>query len=160
MTQTIKRTLTRDMPNGDRIIAKIELRGDEGTLSPGFSLTGEIYEARSNASGATRQRMGRDIDVGGQIHDELIRAFPQLAPLAALHLSDPNGVPMHADANGWYFYSDAYQDKYETACKILRVDSIPDGLDRKAFSAFVDSQRGRWYQEANAGRALIESLPE
>ena len=67
----LKRTLIRDMPNGDRYVAHLEARiaeGDErfvGGLSPAFSLTGELYERRSNASGAARQRQGREPDCCG-----------------------------------------------------------------------------------------------
>lgn len=33
--------------------------------------------------------------------------WPDLAPLAALHLSDINGQPMHAESNGWYWMAGA-----------------------------------------------------
>lgn len=46
-------------------------------------------------------------DVFGAAHDELVRYWPELAPLAALHLSDVDGVPMHAEANGWYWLAGA-----------------------------------------------------
>jgi hypothetical protein len=39
----------------------------------------------------------------GPAHEELVRCWPELQPLADLHLSDINGVPMHAEANGWYW---------------------------------------------------------
>jgi hypothetical protein len=39
---------------------------------------------------------------GGAGHDVILSLWPDLADLAALHLSDIDGVPMHAEANGWY----------------------------------------------------------
>jgi hypothetical protein len=39
---------------------------------------------------------------GGAGHDEILKHYPKFADLAALHLSDIDGVPMHAEANGWY----------------------------------------------------------
>lgn len=167
-------TAERSLQGGEFVRAHVELREDHPTLSDGFSVTGELYERHGTWSGAAQYRNGRDMDAAGCIHDEVLRAFPHLAPIVALHLSDPDGVPMHADANGWYFYSgenDAYELRhygaeylermgtgYERACRTLRVDSIPEGLDREAFTAFVDAQRPRWAQEAADARALIGTL--
>lgn len=39
---------------------------------------------------------------GGAGHEYIVKHFPQFADLAAMHLSDIDGVPMHAEANGWY----------------------------------------------------------
>lgn len=106
-----QKTLIRDMPNGDRIVAHLELREalpgerfDERGLSPSFSATGELYEKRGTWSGAAAQRNGREPATSGCIHEEILRAFPHLESFVALHLSDPSGLPMHAEANGWYWY--------------------------------------------------------
>jgi hypothetical protein len=172
----IKRTLTRDRSNRSRAVAELELRlapdGQarcEDGLSPGFSVTGEIYMARSNASGAARQRMGRESDYSGAIGDELARIMPEIAPIAALHLSDPDGAPTHAEANGWYWYSsydgqgthpigDSRSD-YEVACDYLRMDAIPGPQNRASFTALVDTQRERWAAEAARAREILEALP-
>jgi hypothetical protein len=174
----IKRTLTHDLPNGDRVVAHLELRlapdgerFDEQGLSPGYSATISGWEARRNASGKTRQRQGRDIDFGGADHETLLKHFRGLAPIVALHLSDPDGTPMHAEANGWYWYSsfdgqgthfvsDGRSD-YDVACDLLRLPrgGIPCPQNRASFKRLVDAQRGRWAAEAAAARALLESLP-
>lgn len=188
----IRRTLKRDMPNRSRVVAHVELRiadnGERlvGGLSPAFSVTGELYEPHGTWSGAARERNEREPDTGGAIHDEILRAFPKLAPLVALHLSDPDGTPMHAEANGLYFYRTGrglpggwtahypseiprgqteQNHAYRMACKILRVAEIPLGLVPEdelpeAFRAFVDAQRDQWTREAAEGRALLESLPD
>lgn len=39
---------------------------------------------------------------GGAGHEYILKYFPRFADLAALHLSDIDGVPMHAASNGWY----------------------------------------------------------
>ncbi len=63
-----------------------------------FSVTGEIHNSR------------RAFELGagnphtcGCIHDEILSAFPQLAPIVRMHLADAEtGEPMHAATNGWY----------------------------------------------------------
>lgn len=102
--KTLKIDLTRDLANGSRIVANVEIRGDDSQCSPGFSLCGELYEKHGTWSGKAQQENGRGCDACGQITEDVLRAFPQLKTLASLHLSDLDGVPMHAISNGLYFY--------------------------------------------------------
>jgi hypothetical protein len=68
-----------------------------------FSLTCDIYEN------------GRDVG-GGCAHEHILKVFkhsphaPMLAELAALHLSDADGVPMHATANAFYWFCGMFAD--------------------------------------------------
>lgn len=169
---TINRSIWRNGPHGSHIVALIEYREDDPRgLSDGFSVTGELYERHGTWDGAAQKRNGREWDSGGCIHEVILSAFPGLKPLVDLHLSGADGAPMHAEANGWYWYS-SYDGKgthgvrdgrtdYQVACDHLRVadGAIPTGLTREEFSAFVDAQRERWAKEAEHGRELIASLP-
>lgn len=75
----------------------------KGNRLPYFSLTFESWD-------------GFREDVFGAAHEEIIRLWPDLAPLAALHLSDINGVPRHAAGNGFYWLAGAvghgFGDRY------------------------------------------------
>jgi hypothetical protein len=183
----IRSTLIRDRADRSRIVVHLELReqGDHGGLSPAFSVTADCYEPHGTHSGKSRHARGREPDSCGCVHDAVLSAFPELAPLVALHLADSEtGEPMHAEANGLYFYRAArglggWRDDYSRAeregltaaeyarrlaCSTLRVESIP--LDEvapdelaDAFRAFVDEQRARWRSEAQAGRAQLEAIP-
>jgi hypothetical protein len=78
--------------NGE-IIEAVATLSREGNQRPYFSLTGETWEPRK------RDRSG----ISGAIHDEILAVWPELEPLARLHLSDENGEPMHAIANAIYW---------------------------------------------------------
>jgi hypothetical protein len=51
----------------------------------------------------------------GPAHEELVRCWPELQPLADMHLSDINGVPMHTEANGWYWLAGAAGPRFGSA---------------------------------------------
>jgi hypothetical protein len=63
-----------------------------GEQRPYFSLTGEVQIPRR-----------RDCEECGCIHERILATWPDLADVAALHLSDIDGVPMSAEADGWYW---------------------------------------------------------
>jgi hypothetical protein len=78
-----------------RIKVRAALVHLDGNPKPYFSITGEIhYQAKNN----------RWVEVAcGCIHDEILQHFPNLKPLVDIHLSDDQGVPMHAYANASYW---------------------------------------------------------
>ena len=62
-----------------------------------FSVTGDIYHK------ATRTRTGDGTTCCGCLHDEALKAFPSLAFLVSMHLSDSaTGEPSFAESNGFY----------------------------------------------------------
>ena len=75
-----------------------------GNHAPHFSLT------------YTQHRKGfpNQCYSGGAGHDTILALYPRFADLAALHLSDIDGVPMHAEANGWYALGGALGGAGET----------------------------------------------
>jgi len=184
----VSRTLIRDLPDRSRIVVHLQLRerGDTGELSPVFSVTTDCYEPHRTHSGKGRHRRERDPDSCGCQHGTALLAFPELALLVDLHLADSEtGEPMHAEANGLYFYRTArglpggWSDDHQhaeregltvagytrrVACSILRADEIPlDDVPEQhltvAFHRFVDDQRERWRDEARAGREQLRAIP-
>lgn len=132
-----------------------------GNQKPYFSLTGRVVEN------------GRE-SVSGAIHDEILKAFPQLADIAALHLSDIDGKPMHSFENGKYWagftkYENGNAENlanllrigkqrsqdlmYETLvdkCNEIKADTNEDVLPETLLKEFHDRQIPRWKQEADA----------
>lgn len=80
--------------NGYRVPRVLKVEGGlhyiKGNASPYFSLT------------CTAHRVGFPAD-----HELILQHFPRFADLAALHLCDMDGAPMHAEANAWYWLAGA-----------------------------------------------------
>jgi hypothetical protein len=131
-----------------------------------FSITADTYSSR----GAFEVGASHAIIACGCQHETILRAFPELAPIVALHMSDvETGEPSSAVANGWYWYSShdgrgthahGERSDFEFACDHLRVDSIAGPHNRESFERYVDTLRPRWRAEADAAVQMIEALGE
>ena len=88
-------TDTRNITDADKpAILEVEagLHLLSGNARPYFSVTGSMY----------RPKRRHDPFMCGCLHDDILKHWPTLAPIVALHLSDDTGTPMHAIANSWY----------------------------------------------------------
>ena len=65
-----------------------------------FVVTGTIWKA---TRAGKKDKRCNDCIACGCLHDEIIKAFPQLANLVTLHGADMDGVPSYAVEDGWYF---------------------------------------------------------
>ena len=128
-----------------------------GNQKPYFSLTGRVVENGVES-------------VSGAIHKEILEAFPQLEDIAALHLSDIDGKPMHSFENGKYWagftkWEEANSKHLASLWRIsenrarglthdalmaqLWQDGDGDTLPETLLKDFHDRQLRRWKQEAD-----------
>ena len=158
VTDTVlaKRVMGRKTADG-YLVATAQLHLLDGNERPYFSVTAELWQSKGWYENG---QDGRMISCG-QLVDEIRETFPELIPVQDVHLADDAGVPGHAEANGWYFYSDAYtnrpedgQDTHAMAARALHIEpsELPEGMSREQFHTFVESLRPRW--KAQAARAL------
>jgi hypothetical protein len=172
----VKKTIGRSLPNGAYVEIEAEERDGSDGLSPGFAITLTGWEKRGTWSGRAAKRNGREPNFGGADHDTILKVAPKLGPIVQAHLADPNGTPMHALANGWYFYSGAhveyelknygqsYVDRHgtphERAARSLSIppEDLPEGLDRDQFVVFVEGLANRWAGQAEAARAVLAAM--
>lgn len=149
------------------MVVKFGLHHIRGNEKPHFSVTVDGYEN------------GRE-SFGGCCHDMVLQHFPTLADIVALHLSDIDGAPMHAEANGIYWLggivnipgiSSSYMDKSASECirifaehaRVTEKDAVrlagqiaitrkDSGKDaaRAVFAEWINLQRPRWKAEADA----------
>jgi len=150
--------LTTKNQNPETYIEATAILRKIGKQKPYFSLTGRVIVK------------GRE-SCGGAIHSQILKAFPQLADIAALHLSDIDGVPLHSFENGRYWagfskWGEANSRNLSELWRISRDDSahlIYDSLMAQLWQAgdsvtspesllkdFHDKQIPRWKEEADA----------
>jgi hypothetical protein len=104
---------------------------------------------------------------GGACHERILTERPDLAPIAALHLSDNDGVPMHAVANARYHagigrYGERNAERLarhlrcslETANELIAASA--SGGD--PITSYCEMAMPRWKAEADAAIALLDSL--
>lgn len=80
----------------DGKLAVIEIRCNDECKNghADFSLTATFYSGKREAEAY--------FDMGGCCHKEILKVMPELKIFADLHLSNENGEPMYATANGLY----------------------------------------------------------
>ena len=88
----------------------------------------------------------------GRVTEDVVAVLPDLADAVALQLSDIDGVPLHADANGWWWI---VQGERAKVAELLRVPlaELPATFTRESFTEYVNAQRPRWQDEAKAAIA-------
>jgi hypothetical protein len=114
----------------------------------GFSITADFYENREGENASPRRWA-----MGGCLHDEIIAAAPEFKSLVDLHLSNLEGVPIHAFENGFYWLakSAGIRQKYEPEqsaetcfqylCEHLRVSLTEvNQIIGKVANAYIDGK--------------------
>jgi hypothetical protein len=135
----MQRTL-KDTANLYQITVTAELNWLKGNAKPYFSIT---------ASGKDHGS-----EFGGCCHDEILKHWPDLQPLVDLHLSDIDGIPMHALENGFYHLGGTnwQEAKFDVAARHFRI-SEQEARNlvgpKQALAVWIESQKPRWLAEAN-----------
>lgn len=166
----MKKQITKKHPEG---FVRINISTD-GTNenNPYFSITADLC--------ADSTFRGSKIHSCGCLHDEILSICPELKPFVDIHLSTLDGVPMHAEENGWYwlakaagiprkyepeqseldcfafFMSHARMSGDETLELVKKLKTAKN--PREVWQKQLDGLRPRWQDEATKAIALLESL--
>lgn len=147
---SVTRTFPAPMGYKGQLIATAKAYQLGGNQHPHFSVTGEISTQGERSRG--------DFQTGGCIHDEILKAWPAIAPVVAMHLSNADdGQPMHGEANGFYWLAGAFgglgeryhggTDKSPDECLAIFADYVRVTIDeaqsiaRAVRDAFNDGAR-------------------
>ena len=138
-----------------RFIVEISLDDDCHNGHNDFSIT---------ATGYRKLQSGRwDFEFGGCCHEEILKRFPQFKCFVNLHLSDVNGAPMYAVANGFYYFK---QGKKDATIAYLRITEAEynrlaaEAGDEQYFAYLLQEMGvfGRWKYEAEQSIKYLEEL--
>lgn len=156
MTDPVLAKFDNGLKGSKRLVFKVKggLNYIRGNSSPHFSLTASGYDGES--------------EFGGCCHDVILEHFPQFADLTALHLSDIWGVPMHAEANGWYWLAGAMggagekfhggSDKTPAECLQIFADHCRVNLTEAANIRDEIAKRWNWPDMRTCWRQVCEDM--
>lgn len=122
-----------------------------GEQKPYFSITANVYEA-------TGKRGRPTLLCSGSCHEQIQAITSHFDDVIALHLSDINGVPMHAVANGAYWMGnskyqgfDASKAKAHFRCNNEELKEAYKAMKENRLADYVNTTFvPRWKQEADA----------
>jgi len=162
-TNNLKYTTTIVKNNGENLVVKIRLNDECKNGHQDFAITADLYKGKG--------RTERSYLAGGCLHDEINKFAPKFKQFVKLHLSDCEGVPMHAVANGFYHMREGFNDKTKNQktefCNYYRIaplqyDELKKAKDEKYFG-FLLVQLGiltQWKNEAEEAIKMLEQLTE
>lgn len=100
-----------------------------------ITVTAQAYQLGNNAhphfSVTAEVLSGKRWEMGGCLHEEVLRYFPKLKPLVYLHLSNADdGEPMYAEENGFYNLAGSIEgnfgEKYHRGNDEIHFPITPD----------------------------------
>lgn len=155
-TNSLKFRATKQIGEDQKITVNIRLNDECKNGHQDFSITGEVTER------------GR-FEMGGCIHEEIEKHFPEFKIFINLHLADHEGIPMYAVENGFYHLTNGFEraEKGQKAafCEYYRVtpqqyDELLKCENTIQYAVKLDKLGilKQWKKEANKAIKLLEKL--
>ena len=162
-TNSLRHNSTAHDSEGNVMTIKIRLNDECKNGHQDFSITGDIYQKG-------KPRTDNYWLGGGCIHDDILKARPDLKMFVDLHLCDYTGVPTHAVANGFYHLVEGFsKTKPESAnfkseyCDYYRItpeqfDILAQCKNKVQFGLSIInlSILDQWQKQANEAILLLE----
>ena len=108
-----------------------------------FSITYSQYKER-----------GTKMLACGASSETILKYFPELSDVLAMHLSDSDGVPMHALENGFYYMqnpedysSQVVADHFRVSLELVPVLAT---MSKESLDEWIEAVKPNWKIEAQA----------
>lgn len=175
-TNSLSHTITTTF-KGNPMIIKITLDDHCKNGHQDFSITGTTYRPftkgdRKDEDYKVFNGKNYTFDCGGCIHDEILKARPDLKIFVDLHLCDYTGCPMHTTANGFYHLTNGFNNtKIEDTnfkkeyCEYYRItgnqfDVLSTSKTQTQFAVnlYKLGVLAQWQEQANKAILLLEEM--
>ena len=149
MANELKYEIEKRIGEREFIKVKIRLSDDCKNGFNEFAITGEI-------------RKNRKYIMGGAIHEEILKYFPEYKIFVDLHLRDVKGVPMYPVINGFYFLKNKEINnlQHHLQCNEEELNIIKNATSEKEFAYLIHKcgLMKKWEEEAEKGIKKLEEL--
>lgn len=159
----LKHTINTFTKDGNQLNIFISLHDDCKNGHIDFSITGEIYIMG-------KPQTDKNLISCGCVHDEILKAKPELKLFVNLHLADAQGNPMYAVENGFYHLKNGFKnigiDSPEFSakfCDYYRMNEIQYNVIKNsknsiqyALNLASTGIADNWKREAIEGIKLLE----
>jgi hypothetical protein len=151
MAKELKYQVEKQISEKEVIKVNIRLSDECNNGFNEFAITGDIYK-------------NNKFQMGGCIHEEILKHFPEFKIFVDLHLRDIKGVPMYPVVNGFYFLKnkEIYKLQQHLCCNDEELNIIKKATSEKEF-AYLIHKCGiikKWEEEAEKGIKELEKLTE
>lgn len=155
-TNSLKFKATKQISKDEKITVNIRLNDECENGHQDFSITGDVTDR------------GR-FSMGGCIHEEIEKHFPEFKIFINLHLCDHEGIPMYAVDNGFYHLRNGFEraEKGQKAefCEYYRVtpeqfDELNKCENKIQYAVKLDKLGilKQWKEEADKAIKFLEEL--
>lgn len=148
----VHKIMTKDI-HGNTMQISIRLNDDCKNGHQDFAITGTIWEKGKPLT-------DRNTIAGGRIHDDILKAHPELKIFVDLHLCDFSGAPMHAQGNGFYHIRKMTKQEFIEYfnCNVIQYDILSQAEDKTHFNYLIQScgVAEDWKILANKAILLLE----
>lgn len=149
-TNNLKYSVTKKTSEG---YLKVEIRLNDECKNgmEDFAITAELNKFESFSDNG--------FICGGCMHKDIVKEFPEFKIFVDLHLSDCNGLPMYAVANGNYHFENSGKEVTKSYLR-LNDEEYNKLVKLKTVEGLIGSTDilSRWKKEANEAIQLLEEL--
>jgi hypothetical protein len=150
---------------GNPIYIQIRLNDECKNGHQDFAITGDIYQKG-------KPKIDRYCIAGGCIHDDIIKACPDLKIFVNLHLCDYEGIPTYAVENGFYHLTNGFNNTHVSSpefknefCEYYRISSDQFEVlktSKNQLQYALNLQKlgilSQWKEEANEAIKILEEM--
>ena len=150
----MKKELFKVIENGTELI-KVVIETENNYFSITGTIGAKVVRGQMYNDYIQHNKQKYEIHSGGCIHEDILKHIPHLQPIVNLHLSNLEGVPMHAVANGTYWFK---EDKNK-GLNYVRYKGSREGINTiEDFKGLFPKLYIQYNEEAEEVLELIEKI--